>query len=101
MKKSELRKIIKEEITNTLNESEGNFDTGEIMQGLAYGLEDIENKVINMVIEATVGPDSDDDIEVSDHVQGELAMMYKRLSGEISKSLGDIVARSIEELKGM
>ena len=68
-----------------------------MMQDLSSLLSPIEDIIINKAIKSTVGEDSDDDIDVSDFVQGELAMMYGKITKSLENSLNNILKKTIEE----
>ena len=80
-----------------IDNSENLFDSEEMMQDLSSLLSPIEDIIINKAIKSTVGEDSDDDIDVSDFVQGELAMMYGKITKSLENSLNNILKKTIEE----
>ena len=94
----EAKNDIKEDTAEfDIDNSENLFDSEEMMQDLSSLLSPIEDIIINKAIKSTVGEDSDDDIDVSDFVQGELAMMYGKITKSLENSLNNILKKTIEE----
>ena len=94
----ETKNNIKEDTAEfDIDNSENLFDSEEMMQDLSSLLSPIEDIIINKAIKSTVGEDSDDDIDVSDFVQGELAMMYGKITKSLENSLNNILKKTIEE----
>ena len=94
----EAKNNIKEDTAEfDIDNSENLFDSEEMMQHLSSLLSLIEYIIINKAIKSTVGEYSNDYIDVSDFVQGELAMMYGKITKPLENSLNNILKKTIEE----
>jgi len=97
LKKDYKKDVINEDGDFDSSSSESILDIEEIMQGLAYGLNDIEDVIINKAIEDTIGDDSDEDEEIRDFIQGEIALEYEKSSKSIENAFNEILKKTIEK----